>query len=123
MNKTIRNLFELQSLEFEDKISPEAQKRIDYLRARIPKPILAHYDRFCDRGKQGVAILRHQVCTSCHMQVPLATVLDAMRGDDVSLCGNCGRYLYFQEEAPEAIAPAAKKTPAKSRSKELAHAV
>lgn len=98
MNELMRNLFELQTLEFETNLQPDTEKRVAELRAKIPPAILGHYDRLGARGKKGVAILRHQVCTACHMNVPVGVILDLKRGEDVRLCGCCGRYLYLPEE-------------------------
>jgi len=53
-----------------------------------------------DQGKKGVALLRNQTCSGCHMRVPLGMVLDVKHGQDVCLCDNCRRYLYLPEEAP-----------------------
>ena len=98
MKEIMKYLFELQSLEFDATIRPETEKRIAALRAKIPAPILAHYDRLADQGKQGVALLRNQTCSGCHMRVPLGVVLDVKHGHDVCLCDNCRRYLYLREE-------------------------
>jgi predicted nucleic acid-binding Zn-ribbon protein len=92
MNELMQNLFELQSLEFETPLQPDSERRITGLRAKIPNPVLSHYDRLADKGKKGVAILRNQVCTGCHMNVPVGVALDLKRGEDVCLCANCGRY-------------------------------
>jgi len=96
----MKNLFELQSLEFEGVIKSGDEEKIAALRAKIPAPILGHYDRLCDQGKKGVAVLRNQTCSGCHMRVPLGVVLDLKRGDDVRLCDNCRRYLFLRDEAP-----------------------
>lgn len=100
MSKIMKKLFELQQLEFEETIQPDSDERIAALRMKIPKPILAHYDRMCDNGKKGVALVRHQCCTGCHMQVPLGVVLDLKRGVEVCICGTCGRYLHLDEPTP-----------------------
>jgi predicted nucleic acid-binding Zn-ribbon protein len=121
MNKYIKQLLELQAREFEETISPESEKRITWLRARVPAPILAHYDRLCDQGKKGVAGVRHQVCTGCHIRVPIGTIVDVTRADDVHVCESCGRYLYIVEE-PAAEAPVAK-APRKTSRKQLTHAL
>jgi len=107
MKELMKNLFELQSLEFEGVIKSGDEEKIAALRAKIPAPILGHYDRLCD--KKGVAVLRNQTCSGCHMRVPLGVVLDLKRGDDVRLCDNCRRYLFLRDEAPE--------TPRKQRRK------
>jgi hypothetical protein len=125
MNELMRNLFELQSLEFEATPPPDSDERIASLRAKIPKPILSHYDRLGDQGKRGVAILRNQVCTGCHMNVPIGVVLDLKRGEDVCLCGNCGRYLHLPEETAAVDMSLTTKKTLKTgrRRKELAHAL
>jgi predicted nucleic acid-binding Zn-ribbon protein len=108
MNKMMQTLFELQTLEFEEVIPAGADERIAALRGQVPKPILAHYDRLCDHGKKGVAVLRHQTCSGCHMQVPLGVALDLRAGVEVCLCGSCGRYLILEEGAAVFDKPAKK---------------
>jgi predicted nucleic acid-binding Zn-ribbon protein len=98
MKEIMKSLFELQLLEFETKVRPATEARIAELRAMIPAPILAHYDRLADKGKKGVALLRNQTCSGCHMRVTLGVVLDLKHGEDVCLCDNCRRYLYLREE-------------------------
>jgi len=125
MNELMRILIELQSLEFEETIQPNFEERIAKLRAKIPAPILSHYDCLGDQGKRGVAPLRNQTCTGCHMRVTVAVVLDLKHGKDVCLCENCGRYLYLAEITAEDGAMAIKTTAAKHRNhrKQLAHAL
>lgn len=101
MKEIMENLFELQSLEFDKTIRPKTQDRIAELRAKIPAPILAHYDRLADQGKKGVAVVRNQTCSGCHMRLPLGLVLDVRHAQDVCLCDNCRRYLYLPEPKPE----------------------
>ena len=123
MNELMRNLIELQSLEFEETIQPNIEERIAQIRAKIPNPILSHYDRLGDQGKKGVAPLSNQTCTGCHMRVPVAVVLDLKHAEDVCLCENCGRYLYLPEICAEAVAVAPQKPAARNRRKQLAHAL
>jgi predicted nucleic acid-binding Zn-ribbon protein len=100
MKEIMKNLFELQTLEFDETIRPHAEKRVEELRGKIPGPILAHYDRLCDQGKKGVAVVRNQTCSGCHMRLPLAVMMDVRHALDVCLCENCRRYLYLPESAP-----------------------
>jgi predicted nucleic acid-binding Zn-ribbon protein len=123
MNELMRVLIELQSLEFEETIQPNIEERIAKLRAKIPKPILSHYDRLGDQGKKGVAPLRNQTCTGCHMRVPLAVVFTLKHGEDICLCDNCGRYIYLPEIAAEDGAVASPKAAVKNSRKQLAHAL
>ncbi|MDR3458641.1 MAG: C4-type zinc ribbon domain-containing protein [Verrucomicrobiae bacterium] len=121
MNDTIRNLFKLQTLEFDEPVRPNTEEQIAELRTQIPPAVLSHYDRLGDSGKKGVAMLRHQVCTGCHLQVPLHVVLELKHGDELRLCDNCRRYLYLEEEAP-VVPLASVKTAAKPHRRQLAHA-
>ena len=120
----MQNLFELQLLEFDQTIRPGTEERIAELRAKIPAPILGHYDRLGARGKKGVALLRNQTCTGCHMRVPLNVVLDLKHGEEVCLCDNCQRYLYLRADEKEGLVLASEKpVAAKGSRKQLAHAV
>jgi predicted nucleic acid-binding Zn-ribbon protein len=95
------------------------------LRAAVPAPILAHYDRLVARGKKGVAVVRNQVCTGCHMRLPIGTINTLLQRQDLQLCDSCGRYLYIPEEvevAAEPVAVAPVKPVAKRKRKALATA-
>lgn len=114
MNELMENLVKLQALEFGEKEDKNAEATIEKLRATIPPQILGHYDRLVARGKKGVAIVRDQVCTGCHMRLPLAVVMTLMREKDIQLCDSCGRYLYLREAAAApAPEPAPEPKPAK----------
>ena len=77
-----------------------AEAAISQLRRKIPLPILEHYDRLAVRGKKGVAIVRNQVCTGCHMRIPIGAINTLMHGEDIQMCETCGRYLYLPPETP-----------------------
>jgi hypothetical protein len=98
MNELLQNLLKLQTLEFDEIVGPGTEKQIAGLRSKISPPILAHYDRLLAQSKKGLAAVRNQVCTGCHIRVPRAFVVTLMRGNDIQVCENCGRYLYLQEE-------------------------
>ena len=116
MNFVLQNLLKLQAIEFGEVTSKSAQSEATELRSVIPQPFLGHYERLRARGKKGVALIRNQVCTGCHMQQPLAKVASVMRDEDIQLCDSCGRYLYVAEAAVNAPAPpVATPKPAKSR--------
>lgn len=117
MNDVLENLLKLQKLEMETKrLSAAAKQEIASLREKVPPPILAHYDRLRERGKKGVSIVNNGVCSECHMRVAVGVVATLMHGDDIQLCGTCGRYLYLPEDAtvghlthPSAAKPEGKK--------------
>jgi len=114
MNELLQNLLRLQSLEFEKATAKTTDPAIAALRAKIPSQILGHYDRLVARGKKGLAAVRDQVCTGCHMRLPIGVVTTLMHDADIQLCDSCGRYLYLPEPAQaEVPGPAAKPKPAK----------
>ena len=106
LNELLQNLINLQSLEFDEIEDPNGEAVIAELRAKIPPQILGHYDRLVAKGKKGITLVRDQVCTGCHMRVPIGGVMALKHGEDIQLCENCGRYLY--------LAPAVPTEPAKS---------
>jgi len=99
MHAVLQNLLKLQALEFETSPSSSREAQIQELRLTIPAPILGHYDRLRVRGKKGIAVVRNQACTGCHMRQPIGKVTVLMRGEDIQLCDSCGRYLYLPDEA------------------------
>src|ERR1700743_215977 len=94
MNATIQTLLKLQTIEFGDEKASE--KQIAGLRAEIPEPILGHYNRLRARDKKGVAVVRNQVCSGCHMRLPIGVITTLMQDRDIQLCDSCGRYLYLE---------------------------
>ncbi len=116
MNTVLKDLLKLQGLEFGKGAGKPADPLAAELRAKIPPPILAHYDRLLARGKKGVAVVQNQVCTGCHMRLPVGVVNTLLQGGDVQLCETCGRYLYLPKPSSEpaelpAPAPAASPKP------------
>ncbi len=95
MNELLQNLIKLQSIEFEETKEKNAEAAVAELRAKIPSQILGHYDRLAARGKKGVAMVRDQVCTGCHMRQPIGAIMSLMHEQDIQLCESCGRYLYL----------------------------
>lgn len=103
----LQNLLKLQALDFGEIAAKNVEAQRAELRGTIPAPIIGHYDRLRVRGKKGIVFVRHQVCTGCHMHVPIGQITVLMRDEDVQLCENCGRYLCLPDPAEaEAVAPA-----------------
>jgi len=120
MNDLLQSLLQLQALTFGEKQDSSVETARNGLRAKIPAQILGHFDRLVARGKKGVAVVRNQVCTGCHMRVPIGAINTLRQGQDIQLCESCGRYLYLPPEAksgsPEpAAAPKPEKKPRKSK--------
>lgn len=116
MKNVIELLFKLQELEMGPAAdSPENSAEILRLRQEIPAPIMGHYERLRARDKKGVSIVRNGVCCECHMRMASGTHATLIRGEDISICGSCGRYLVSREEA---VAPAPEEAkPVKRRKK------
>lgn len=115
MNELIENLLKLQSLTSDKTAAAGMEKQIEALRSKVPAPVLLHYDRLVARGKKGMAGVRNQVCTGCHMQVSRNTVMTLMRGDDIQICEACGRYLYLLPELPAVVVEKRTPTPAPAK--------
>ena len=111
MHVVMQALVELQNLEFGPASNSAATKEAaEKLRVQVPPQILGHYERLRARGKKGLALVRNQVCTECHVHIPIGTIITVMKGLDIQLCGNCGRYLFIEDQP--APAPAAPPPPA-----------
>lgn len=124
MNNLMQNLLKLQALEFNQTKEKDLTPKMSELRETIPAVVLGHYDRLVARGKKGVAVVRNQVCTGCHMRLPIGTINTLMQGNDVQLCDSCGRYLYLPDPAENQFVEtmAAKPAPKARKRKALAHA-
>jgi predicted nucleic acid-binding Zn-ribbon protein len=119
MKELLQDLIQLQSLEFGGVEKEKVKAGMAELRAKIPSQILAHYYRLVARGKKGLAAVRGQVCSGCHMQVPLGVVMTLKHGDDIQLCESCGRYLYLPPAVEtEATEPAASPKPERKKRKQ-----
>ena len=110
MKTIMQNLLTLQSLECGQIQDPNIAAMIAELRRKLAPTILLHYDRFRVRGKKGLVAVRNQVCTGCHMRVPIGIIMTIKRQTDIQLCESCGRYLYLPEEETAAakVAPTVK---------------
>jgi predicted nucleic acid-binding Zn-ribbon protein len=118
MNELLQNLIKLQSLEFGEIKDKNADAAKAELRAKIPSQILGHYDRLVVKGKKGITMVRDQVCTGCHMRLPIGTIMTLMHDTDIQLCESCGRYLYLAPAVTvEPVVPAAIPKPAKKTRK------
>ncbi|MCX8090380.1 MAG: C4-type zinc ribbon domain-containing protein [Verrucomicrobiae bacterium] len=115
MLESMRWLLRLQVLEFGQTQTRAVAAEVAELRSKIPPQILGHYDRLRVRGKKGIVPVVNQVCTGCHMRLPLAVVMTLKRGDDIQLCDTCGRYLYLPEDAGEVEPNQTATEPAKTK--------
>ena len=91
-----------------------AESQVNGLRAKVPKPILDHFDRLIAQGKTGVAMARNGVCCGCHLQLSSGTSASLAHQADIHICDNCGRYLYLAPPDSEAAVEKPPKAAAKS---------
>jgi len=110
----MQSLLELQTLEISGVQNEITSAAIVTLRGRIPAQVLGHYDRLRVRGKKGIVPVLNQVCTGCHMRLPLAVIMTLKHDEDIQLCDTCGRYLYLPDEKQ---APHSTRTPASEPSR------
>ncbi len=117
MRKIIDRLLALQKLQFAaGGPSAVAPAEVEALRAEVPPPILAHYERLVARGKKGVALVRNGVCSECHLRITGGKLIHlTTTPDEVHLCDNCGRYLYQPEAAPAGLTDVKTAAPAKAK--------
>jgi hypothetical protein len=101
MRKIMKQLLALQMFEFGPRSgTAESQAEMAKLRDKVPSPILAHYERLVARGKKGVAIARHGVCSECHLRITSGRLASLVYTNEIQLCDNCGRYLYLPDDEP-----------------------
>ena len=85
--------------------SREHQAELTHLREKIPAPVLAHFLRLVEQGREGVTLVRHGVCSGCHLRVASGIVAALARPMDLHLCENCGSYLLLPPEELPAAQP------------------
>ncbi len=101
MRILVENLLALQKLMLPPTPpTPEKEAKITELRKLVPPPVLSHFDRLVVRGKKSVALVRHGVCTECHIRVPVGTLASLITPHDVYLCDSCSCYLLLPTDEP-----------------------
>ena len=108
MNPYVETMYVLQRRALTHaQTTPGSKASIAELRASVPAPVLAHFDRLIVRDRAGVAEVHHGVCGACHLRLPAAITAIGDKNDDLQLCESCGAYLLFPaEEAIAVTAPA-----------------
>lgn len=75
------------------------QKERPHLTLHIEEEMLDRYERlFKSKNGLAVAALEHGVCTGCHMQMTMQTILSAKAEKEMITCPQCGRYLHTEED-------------------------
>jgi len=81
----------------EDLVKTEAG--IEKIANKIPKALLSKYNTI--RECKGVAVvkIRGGVCLGCKMKVSAMTIDDISNGEEIVLCDNCRRILFWEDKA------------------------
>lgn len=98
--------FESQAAAQEEELKARRTEREAVL-ASMPKSASALYTRISARIRDGVAMAeaRNGSCTACFMALRPQMMADVRRGEEIILCDNCNRILYFapaeQQQQPQ----------------------
>ena len=116
----LRTDMEARVKEFEEQTRTQAEELAanraerERIVATLPKQMSALYNRISARIRDGIAVAeaRNGSCTACFMSLRPQVMAEIRRGEDVIICDNCNRILYYihsetsqKETAPAAAAP------------------
>lgn len=81
----------------EDELRHARMKR-DGSASRVPRPLLATYDRVRRRKAPGVLVpLRGGTCAACDLNLPLQRRNEMVRTGEIQMCEGCGVLLYASD--------------------------
>jgi predicted nucleic acid-binding Zn-ribbon protein len=92
-----------QIIAFESSVKREAERVEECRREReqllseLPKPMGALFNRISTRIRDGVAVAeaKNGSCTACFMSLRPQVMADIRRGEEIIICDNCNRILYY----------------------------
>lgn len=65
------------------------------LAAKISKPLLYRYERLRGKLKRAVVPVKNDICLGCFLRQPTAVGAQGREGNEIFVCENCGRMLYW----------------------------
>jgi uncharacterized protein len=72
------------------------------LASQMPRHLFSSYDRMSRlRRGQALAEVRNGICVACRVRVRPKVFSDVRKGDQLITCENCGRILYYRDEASQ----------------------
>lgn len=88
--------FEAQTRAQTDELAALRQER-ERLAAALPKHLSSQYNRISTRIRDGIAVAeaRNNSCTACFMTLRPQVMSQIRRGDEIIICDNCNRILYY----------------------------
>jgi len=103
------------ALDAYDKETEEARTALEATRAthaeKIPGPVYSMFSRVAKRN-EGDAMAQVEkthpkrddfICGGCNISITLEVVNSLQTRDEIQLCGQCGRILYFAQAAPKKV--------------------
>jgi len=102
MDATLETMLQLKELikkRGQKKRSPELQKKVEKLRARVSPHLLRHFDHLIGHGRSPVGLLSDSgACATCHLRLTPDEVLHIrnIRGRGFT-CPHCGCFLYVAD--------------------------
>jgi predicted nucleic acid-binding Zn-ribbon protein len=99
----LRGEMEARIKEFEEQTRTQAaeleahRKERERLAATLPKQMSQLYNRISARIRDGIAVAeaRNNSCTACFMSLRPQVMAEIRRGEEVIICDNCNRILYY----------------------------
>jgi predicted nucleic acid-binding Zn-ribbon protein len=88
--------FEEQTRIQTEQLALRRQER-DRLMETLPKQVSSLYNRISTRIRDGVAVAeaRNNSCSACFMALRPQVMAEVRRGEEVIICDNCNRILYY----------------------------
>ncbi len=88
--------FEEQTRTQQEQLETTRRER-ERLTASLPKNMSVLYNRISARIRDGIAVAeaRNGSCTACFMTLRPQVMAEIRRGEDVIICDNCNRILYY----------------------------
>jgi predicted nucleic acid-binding Zn-ribbon protein len=83
----------------------ELENDRDKLAEAVEPSALARYERLTKhRGENVIVGIDHGVCGGCHMKLPTQIVVTCRGEDELMVCPNCARVLYYTRDMDLAVA-------------------
>ena len=91
-----------RTVSLKEEIAKDSQAR-EVLVVTVPEDLRRRYEMiFQRRGGLAVVEIRSGVCQGCRINVPPQLANIIRRNEQVNLCPNCQRIIYFRPEPQEA---------------------
>jgi predicted nucleic acid-binding Zn-ribbon protein len=92
--------FEEQTRAWSEELEARRRER-ERMFASLPAGVKSTYQRIVSRIRDGVAVAeaRNGSCSACFMALRPQVMSEIRRGDEIIICDNCNRILYYQPAA------------------------